>query len=56
MAQQAQAQIGLAAVGVDNLAVRVLGQGVNRQVAAEQILFEGDVGCGVAGEAGVAGA
>jgi hypothetical protein len=34
---------GFTAVGVDNCAVGVLGEGVDRQVTAQQIRFEGDV-------------
>ncbi len=43
MAQQALTEIVLSAVGVDNCAVGILGEGIDRQVAAQQIGFEGDV-------------
>ncbi len=54
MAQGAALEIRKAIIGIDNLAVRVLGQGVNGEVAAKQILLQGDVGRGIAGEAGIA--
>jgi hypothetical protein len=50
VAQQALAQIVLAAVGIDNLAVGVLGQRVDRQIAAQQILLQRDVRGGIAGK------
>lgn len=54
MAQQALTEIVLSAVGVDNCAVGILGEGVDRQVAAQQIGFEGDVRGGIAGKTGIA--
>jgi hypothetical protein len=43
VAQQAQTQIGLAAVGIDNQAIGILSQRIDRQIAAQQILFQRDV-------------
>ena len=54
MAQQAQAKIVLPAVGVDDRAIGILGEGVDRQVAAQQIGFEGHVRGGIAGKTGIA--
>ena len=54
MAQQALTEIVLSAVGVDNCAVGILGEGVDRQVTAQQIRFEGDVRGGIAGKTGIA--
>ncbi|MNN34318.1 hypothetical protein D3C81_1481200 [compost metagenome] len=54
MAQQAQGEVVLAAVGIDQPAVGVLGDGVDGQVAADQVFLEGDLGAGVEGEAAVA--
>lgn len=54
MAQQALTEIVLSAVGVDNCAVGITGEGVDRQVAAQQIGFEGDVRGGIAGKTGIA--
>ncbi len=55
MAQQAQTQIGPAAVGIDNQAIGILSQRIDRQIAAQQILFQRDVRGGIAGKTGVAG-
>ena len=54
MAQQAQTQIGLAAVGIDNQAIGILSQRIDRQIAAQQILLQRDVRGGIAGETGIA--
>jgi hypothetical protein len=52
--QQTVAQIVLAAVGVNNLAVLVLRQRVDGQIAAQQIVLQRDVRRGIAGKAGIA--
>ncbi|MNN45927.1 hypothetical protein D3C81_1602830 [compost metagenome] len=54
MAQQARFEVALAAVGIDHLAVLVLGHGVDGQVAAGQVVFQADVRAGVEGEAAIA--
>ena len=48
-------EIGLAAEGIDQRAVLVLRHRVDRQVAAQQVLLERDLGPGVEGEAAIAG-
>ncbi len=52
--QQARLKIRAPAIGVDDLAIVVFGHGIDGQVAADQILFQGDVRCGVEGEATIA--
>ncbi len=47
MAKNACSQIVLSAIGIDQRAGRVLGHRVDGEVAAAQILFQGDVRCGV---------
>ena len=54
VAQQARLEIGAPAIGVYDMPLVILGHGVDGKVAADQILFEGDVGCGVKGEAAIA--
>ncbi|MNE05856.1 hypothetical protein D3C80_984300 [compost metagenome] len=54
VAQQAQGEVVLAAVGIDQATLGVLGDGVDGQVAADQVFLEGDLGAGVEGEAAVA--
>jgi hypothetical protein len=44
----------LTAVGVDQLAIGGAGNGVDRQIAARQILFQADIGRGMKGKALVA--
>ncbi len=53
MAQNAVSQIRLAAIGINDMAVFILGEGVNGQIAALQILFKGDVRGGMTGEASI---
>ena len=46
-------QIGLAAIRVMQLTRRVLGDGIDGQVPAQQILLEGHLGGGVTGKTGI---
>ncbi len=55
MAQKTVAQVILPAVGVDDMAVFVLGEGVNGEIAAQQILLQRYIRRGVAGESRIAG-
>ena len=55
MAQQTILQIAQTVVRVDNLAVIVLGQRINGQIATLKILFQRDLRCGLAGKNGVTG-
>lgn len=54
MAEDARGEVAAAAVGVDQAAVLGARDRVDREVAAQQVLFERDLGRGVADEAGVA--
>ena len=54
MTKDAGCDVRHAAVGVDQATVLVASDGIDRQVAAQQVVFKGDLGCGVAGEAGIA--
>jgi hypothetical protein len=54
VAQHARRKVGLAAEGIDQRAVLVLGDGVDGEVAPRQILFQRHVGRGVEDEALVA--
>ena len=54
MAQHARGEVALPAPWVDQAAIAVLGHGVDGQVAARQVFFQGDVGRGVEGKAVVA--
>ncbi len=54
VAQYARGKIPLTAVGVEQPTLIVLGHGVDGQVAADQVLFQGDVGAGMKGETAVA--
>ena len=54
MAQHPGLQVGLAAKGVDQGAVVVLGDGIDGQVSPGQVFFEGDMGRGVHHKAVVA--
>ena len=56
VAQHARAQVGLAAVGVDERTVLSTCDGVDGEVAARQVVFQRHVGRGVDRETGVAGA
>ena len=56
MAQQTILQIAQTVVRVDNLAVIVLGQRINGQIATLKIIFQRDIRCGIAGKTGVTGA
>ena len=55
MAQQTILQIAQTVVRVDNLAVIVLGQRINGQIAPLKIIFQRDIRCGIAGKTGVTG-
>ena len=54
MAQHARGQILLAAVGVDQRAVRIFRHGVDGQVAADQVFFQRHARVGMKGKAAVA--
>ena len=54
MAQAPGSQIGLAAMGVDDVAVVVRGHGVDGQVTPRQVLLQGHIRRGVEAEAGIA--
>ena len=54
MAQHASSDVALAAVGVGQHAVGVLGDGVDGQVSSGQVFFERDVWRGMHGKAVVA--
>ena len=56
VAQEPCLQVALAAMGIDQAALLVFGHGVDGQVAADQVFFQGDVRAGVEGEAAVAAA
>lgn len=47
MAQQTILQIAQTVVRVDNLAVIVLGQRINGQIAPLKIIFQRDIRCGI---------
>ena len=53
MAQEARFKVALAAVGVGDMALVVLGHGIDGQVAADQVFFQSDVRTGVKGEAAI---
>src|SRR5690606_6283736 len=54
MTQQAGLQVLLPPIGIDDLTLVIHGHGVDGQVAALQVLLQGDRGIGVEGEAAVA--
>ena len=54
MAQQLGLQVALAAMRVDQLALRVLGDGIDGQVAPRQVLLQRDIGRGMHHKAFVA--
>src|SRR5690606_40964052 len=54
VSERASGEVGLAVVGVDQAALLILGHGIDGKVAADQVVFEGDVGTGIEGEAAVA--
>ena len=54
MAQNAVAQILRAAVGVDQVAVGILGHRIDAEVAPRQVVLERDLRAGLAGEARIA--
>src|SRR5690606_33710051 len=54
MTQQAGLQVLLPPIGIDDLTLVIHGHGVDGQVAALQVLLQGDRGVGVEGEAAVA--
>ena len=51
--QQSITQIVLTAIRVNDLAVFVLRQRVDGEIATQEILLQRDVRCGIAGEAGI---
>lgn len=53
MAQQTMVQIALTAVGIDNVAIIILCQRIDGQVAAQQILLKRHIRRGIAGKSGV---
>ncbi|SQD01466.1 Uncharacterised protein [Escherichia coli] len=55
MAQQTILQIAQTVVRVDNLAVIVLSQRINGQIATLKIIFQRDIRCGIASKTGVTG-
>ena len=54
MTQHAVGEVTLAAIGVYHLAVRIHGHGIDGQIAADQILLQGDVRAGVEGKPTIA--
>ena len=56
MAQDAVLQILFTAVSIDDMALFILREGVNGQIAALQIVFEGNVRIGMADKTGIADA
>jgi hypothetical protein len=54
MPHHARGEVGAAAVGIDQRAAFILGNGVDGQVAAQQVVFQRHLGCGMHHEAGVA--
>ena len=55
MAQQTILQIAQTVVRVDNLAVIILSQRINGQIATLKIIFQRDIRCGIASKTGVTG-
>ena len=54
MAQNARLEVALSAIGVDDQTILVLGHGIDGEIAARQILLDGDRRIGVEGETAVA--
>src|SRR5690554_7803952 len=54
MAQHPGLQITETAIRIDQLALPVLGHGIDGEVATRQILLQGDVGAGMNDKAGIA--